>query len=153
MNREVIVPTKDYVEWLTDLKKKLYRKAQVRAAVNVNCETLRFCCSLERNVMFKNVGAKWASGFLKQLGSDLKETFPNGTGYSYSNLKFARLRFVFYYYQLAICQQVVGKLGVFNKNTIGQQPFAELDNDGAKTPRGKQPIGQFEVPFMTSQGV
>ena len=34
VNRDVMAPTKDYVEWLADLKKR-YRKAQVRAAGSI----------------------------------------------------------------------------------------------------------------------
>lgn len=73
VNRDIMAPTKDYVEWLTDLKKR-YRKAQVRAAVKVNGEILRFYWSLGRDIMVKNADAKWGSGFLKGLSLDLQKS-------------------------------------------------------------------------------
>lgn len=96
VNREAMAPTKDYVEWLTDLKKR-YRKAQVRAAVKVNGEMLQFYWSLGRDIMVQNADAKWGSGFLKGLSLDLQKEFPKGTGLSLRNLKYARQWFSFYY--------------------------------------------------------
>lgn len=126
VNREAMAPTKDYVEWLTDLKKR-YRKAQVRAAVKVNGEMLRFYWSLGRDIMVKNADAKWGSGFLSGLSFDLQKEFPKGTGLSLRNLKYARQWFSFYYHQLTIRQHRVAQLPTMASTAIGQQTVAQFE--------------------------
>lgn len=126
VNRDIMAPTKDYVEWLTDLKKR-YRKAQVRAAVKVNGEILRFYWSLGRDIMVKNADAKWGSGFLKGLSLDLQKEFPKSTGLSLRNLKYARQWYSFYYQQFTIRQPHVAQLPTKVATTIGQQSVAQLE--------------------------
>lgn len=126
VNREAMAPTKDYVEWLTDLKKR-YRKAQVRAAVKVNGEMLRFYWSLGRDIMVKNADAKWGSGFLSGLSLDLQKEFPKGIGLSLRNLKYARQWFSFYYQQLTIRQHRVAQLPTMIATAIGQQSVAQFE--------------------------
>lgn len=126
VNRDIMAPTKDYVEWLTDLKKR-YRKAQVRAAVKVNGEILRFYWSLGRDIMVKNADAKWGSGFLKGLSLDLQKEFPKSTGLSLRNLKYARQWYSFYYQQFIIRQPYVAQLPTKVATTIGQQSVAQLE--------------------------
>lgn len=126
VNRDVMAPTKDYVEWLTDLKKR-YRKAQVRAAVKVNGEILQFYWSLGRDIIVKNADAKWGSGFLKGLSLDLQKEFPKSTGLSLRNLKYARQWYSFYYKQFTIRQPHVAQLPTMVATTIGQQSVAQLE--------------------------
>lgn len=142
VNRDKTVPTKDYIEWLGDLKKR-YRKAQVRAAVKVNGEMLQFYWSLGRDILVKNADAKWGSGFLKQLSIDLQKEFPNNSGLSYRNLRYARQWFSFYF-QLINWQQPVANLESDGTNSIRQQAVAKLQQEEISV--GQQSVGKFEMP-------
>lgn len=129
VNRDGMAPSKDYIQWIADLKQR-YRKAQIRAAVKVNGEMLRFYWSLGRDIMVKNAEAKWGSGFLKRTSLNLQEAFPGSTGLSYENLKAARRWYKFYYQRFS----------------IGLQPITQLKKgDGAN---GLQTVTQFEIPEL-----
>ncbi len=107
----------DYRKWLSELKKR-YRQSQIKAAIKVNSELLRFYWSLGRDIVTKQAESTWGSGFLKSLSVDLQHEFPESKGLSYSNLKYARQWYLFYYEQVVqqgkasseFGQQVVGEL-------------------------------------------
>lgn len=124
VNRDAKAPTKDYKEWLTDLKQR-YRKAQVRAAVKVNEEMLRFYWSLGRDIMIKNAEAKWGSGFLRKTSLELQKEFPNSSGLSYDNLKLARRWYRYYTERILKGEQPVLQMPM-KENLIGEQPVPQL---------------------------
>lgn len=144
VNRDAKVPTNDYKEWLTDLKQR-YRKAQVRAAVKVNEEMLQFYWSLGRDIMIKNAETKWGSGFLKQTSLELQKEFPNNSGLSYRNLRYARQWFSFYCEQFSIWQHPVAKLDNTNQNEW-QHDVAKLEHISER--KWVQSIPAIEMPAI-----
>lgn len=126
VDRGTTAPAKDYIQWIADLKKR-YRKAQVRAAVKVNGEMLRFYWSLGRDIMVKNAEAKWGSGFLKQTSLDLQKAFPGSTGLSYDNLKLSRRWYRYYYERIPIGEQAVPQLNSNRGTTFGKQPVPQIE--------------------------
>lgn len=141
-------PTKDYVEWLADLKKR-YRKAQVRAAVKVNEEMLRFYWSLGRDIINKNAEVQWGTGFLKQLSLDLQKEFSNNIGLSYRNLRYARQWFSFYYKGFSNWQQGVANLDGHASKSIWQQSVARAEDADAS--KGTKPAAQIEMPGIFAE--
>ncbi|MBO5527824.1 MAG: DUF1016 family protein [Bacilli bacterium] len=119
-----------YREWLSEIKSD-YRRSQIKAAVKVNEELLRFYWRLGRGIAQLHFDAEWGSGFYEALSKDLKEAFPDSKGFAVSNLRYMRR-----YYELfpdfpirpqleggigdaAICPQVEGEI----MPRVGEQIF------------------------------
>ncbi|MDE7396589.1 MAG: PDDEXK nuclease domain-containing protein [Muribaculum sp.] len=75
----------DYVAWISDIKRR-YTSAQIKAAVKLNTEKLRFNWSIGHDLVIRKAEEKWGSGVVEQLGFDLQEAFPNDKGFSSRNL-------------------------------------------------------------------
>lgn len=101
--------TEEYSHWIVDLKKR-YKQAQIRASVKVNNELLQFYWSFGQDIVKLQADSVWGSGFLKRLSLDLQHDFPHNSGLSYSNLKYARQWYLFYYEHITKSPQVVGFL-------------------------------------------
>ena len=98
----------DYAGWIKDLSLR-FRQSQIKAAVKVNSEMLKFYFSLGSDIVNKQAESKWGDGFFKNLSLDLQEALPKVKGFSETNLRYAK-----YFYQLyapVIHQQVVDELG------------------------------------------
>ncbi len=99
----------DYTNWLAELKSKL-RQSQLKAAVSVNQELLKFYWELGSDIVEKQKNSAWGAGFLKQLSRDLISEFPDMRGFSERNLKYVRQWFLFYSESAAIGQQTVAQI-------------------------------------------
>ena len=75
----------DYAAWISDLKRR-YVSAQIKAAVKVNTEKLRFNWSVGRDLVLRRAEETWGSGVVEQLSFDLQEAFPHEKGFSSRNL-------------------------------------------------------------------
>lgn len=98
-----------YADWLQAVSKR-YRQSQIKAAVAVNTEMLKFYFSLGRDIVRMEPTQPWGSGFLNRLSLDLKMQMPEAGCFSPTNLAYMR-RF-FKIYEKAICPQVGGESGV-----------------------------------------
>ena len=107
MNADMKITSKDYVNWLAELKRKI-RSVQVKAAVKVNAELLNFYWELGAEIVEKQTNASWGDRFLHQLSKDLVNEFPEMKGFSLSNLKYIRQWYLFYNQDEKIGQQAVG---------------------------------------------
>lgn len=101
------IMSEEYKNWVSELKTR-YRQSQIKAAVKVNSELLQFYWELGRDIVAKKAESVWGSGFLKNLSIDLQKEFPNSSGLSYSNLKYARQWYLFYTQQNR--QQLAGEM-------------------------------------------
>jgi predicted nuclease of restriction endonuclease-like (RecB) superfamily len=99
---------KEYKVWLTEIKFRI-RAVQIKAALSVNSELLRFYWSLGVDIAAKQTTAKWGDGFLSQLSRDLMAEFPEMKGFSLSNLKYIKQWYLFYTRSSVIGQQAVGQ--------------------------------------------
>ena len=80
----------DYADWLQSTSKR-YRHSQIKAAVAVNTEMLRFYFGLGADIVRMEKDQPWGSGFLKRLSLDLKMQMPEAGCFSVTNLKYIRL--------------------------------------------------------------
>lgn len=87
--------TPEHRNWLTDIKQRI-RKAQIKAAIQVNTTLLTFYWELGADIVERQQSAKWGSGFLKQLSADLMAEFPDMKGFSYRNIRAIRQWYLFY---------------------------------------------------------
>ena len=129
INRTSMLADSDYVQWLSELKQR-YRQSQAKAAVHVNHGMLEFYWSLGRDIVALKAESKWGSNILQQLSADLKEAFPKQTGFSYTNIKYMRQWYSFYYEQITNRQQPVGEI----ESTNRQQPVDEMENQNRQQP-------------------
>lgn len=95
VNSESFMADKNYVNWLSDLKKR-FRMSQLKAAIKVNTEMLKFYWSLGEDICEKQKQYKWGANFMKRLSLDLRAEFPQAEGFSVVNLYYIKRWFVFY---------------------------------------------------------
>ena len=74
-----------YLAWIQSISKR-YRQSQIKAAVRVNDEMLRFYWSLGRDMEIQKETYAWGSHFYKQLSNDLTRELPEVKSFSPRNL-------------------------------------------------------------------
>ena len=100
-----LILDKDYIDWVADLSKR-YRSSQIKAAVSVNEELLKFYWSLGHDIVERQEENKYGRGFFNTLSRDLKAILPEAKGLSVNNLYYIRQ---FYQMYSSISPQVEGK--------------------------------------------
>lgn len=63
MNKSVSILDKEYKEWVKDLALR-YRNSQIKAAVKVNAELLRYNWLLGRDIVEMNVEQRWGESVI-----------------------------------------------------------------------------------------
>jgi predicted nuclease of restriction endonuclease-like (RecB) superfamily len=86
---KVITVDSEYKEWIQDVGQR-FKRSQIKAAIKVNDEMLRFYWSLGKDISEKGMEAKYGSGFYKMLSKDLTELMPDIRSFSVTNLKYMR---------------------------------------------------------------
>ena len=84
----------EYQQWIGEVAKR-FRQSQIRAAVRVNNEMLRFYWTLGRDLSRLHLDATYGSNFYKSVSDDLHDIFPEVHSFSPTNLKYMR-----YFYEL-----------------------------------------------------
>ncbi len=110
---------KEYKIWLTELKSKI-RQTQIKAAITVNTEMILLYWDIGRQIVEKQKNAKWGSGFINQLSEDLRNDFPDVSGFSTDNIRFMKRLYLFYNQDDEILAQLVQQIENRNKNTQEQ---------------------------------
>lgn len=85
----LIKTDKEYSKWIQSISRR-YRSSQIKAAVRVNDEMLRFYWSLGRDIVDMKAESKWGSGFYENLSKDLQDAIPDTKGFSPSNLNYMK---------------------------------------------------------------
>ena len=85
VNSDSFMADKNYVKWLSDLKKR-FHIAQLKAAVKVNTEMLKFYWSLGEDICEKQKQYKWGAKVIDRLSLDMRSEFPQSEGFSRTNL-------------------------------------------------------------------
>jgi predicted nuclease of restriction endonuclease-like (RecB) superfamily len=85
----LITSDSSYREWLTELSKR-YRSSQIRAAVKVNEELLRFYWQLGRDIVERLPENKRGSAFFDKLSIDLSRILPDIHSLSPRNLRYIK---------------------------------------------------------------
>ena len=99
---------KEYAEWLKSLSQR-FRQSQIKAAVKVNSELLKFYWSLGQDIVERDFENTYGSEFFKNLSLDLKEEFPETKGFSPTNLGYIKRFYILYSNAMKISPQVEGK--------------------------------------------
>lgn len=99
----------EYKEWIVGLKAKV-RRVQLKAAVTVNQQLLKFQWDLGVDIIDKQKNTSWGDKFLKQLSCDLMIEFSDIKGFSERNLKYIRQWVLFWSCEKSIGLQAVAQL-------------------------------------------
>ncbi|MEM7772119.1 MAG: PDDEXK nuclease domain-containing protein [Cyanobacteria bacterium P01_A01_bin.37] len=105
--RSVVLPD-DYDLFLSSLKTRI-RTAQVKAALAVNRELILMYWHIGQDILQRQQNEGWGSKVITRLAKDLKQEFPDITGFSRTNLMYMRA-FAEAYPDEVVVQQVVGQL-------------------------------------------
>ena len=98
----------DYQNWIIELKKR-YRQSQLKAAVHVNGELIRFYWSLGRDIVKMRSEVRWGNKFYETLSKDLRNEFNEAKGFSVRNLQHMR-QFYELFPKEEITKQVVSQI-------------------------------------------
>lgn len=109
MNKGLTIIDKDYARWVEDLSAR-YRQSQIKAAVRVNRELLKYYWELGRDIEEMHVEERWGQSVIKNLSVDLQLKNPNSTGLSRTNIYYAKKFYLLYSQYLKVVPQVVGQL-------------------------------------------
>ena len=123
-----IVVNGDYAAWIESLSTR-YRESQIKAAVAVNTEMLKFYFGLGRDITLMEKDQPWGSKFLQRLGIDLRAAMPEAKCFSYTNLRYMRYFFKLYA-EVPICHQDGDKLSDKEKQSIGSRHIRHNGGQG-----------------------
>ena len=133
---------KEYYDWISELSLR-YRQSQIKAAVRVNSEMLRFYWSVGKDIEERKLENKYGSHFYEKLSRDLSLALNKKSGLSPTNLWYTKRFFCLYSTAFENLQQVVGELG----GTNFQQPVGKSSDSNRP-----QLVDGFEMLFMIPWG-
>ena len=159
VSRDMMTADEGYVQWMADIKQR-FRQSQVKAAVRVNTAMLEFYWSVGRDLVVLRAEERWGAGVVKQFALDMRQAFPDETGFSDTNVKYMKRWYLFYYERVIKCQRPVDQIGhqagdqfediekshqldgqIDNPKT-GQQVADQLD----ESEKGQQVVDQLQFP-------
>ena len=105
MSKGLTIIDKDYAQWVEELCKR-YRRSQIKAAVKVNQEMLRFYWELGRDIVEMKVEQRWGEKVIMTLSADLKQAIPGATGFSRINLYYMKRFYSLYSKFISIVPQL-----------------------------------------------
>ena len=106
VNSDSFMLDKHYVKWLSDLKLR-FRTTQLKAAVKVNTEMLKFYWSLGEDLCEKQKQYQWGAKVISRLSLDMRTEFPKTEGFSVVNLYYIKRWFAFYSSQIEFFTKLV----------------------------------------------
>lgn len=118
--KEISIIDEKYVQWVKSLVAR-YRQSQVKAAVKVNTEVLRFYWELGRDIVERDAENQYGSRFYASLSRDLKDALQTD-GFSERNLRYMKIFYLLYNGKIGNLPQVVAN----SNDAILPQVVAEL---------------------------
>ena len=103
-----------YAEWLHSLARR-YRTSQIKAALAVNSEMLKFYWSLGADIVRLEPTQPWGSGFMRHLGEDIRREIPEAGCFGRINLYYMR-----WFFELYCMRPIVPQAGEQLKSGKGQ---------------------------------
>jgi hypothetical protein len=115
----------DYRKWVEDLGKR-FRQSQIKAAVSVNSEMLRFYWELGRDIVEMQAEKRWGDKLMQNLSKDLQNAIPNSSGLTVRNIYYCKKFYCLYNQQFEIVPQVGAQLEGESELTNVPQAVAQL---------------------------
>ncbi|MBQ6209849.1 MAG: DUF1016 family protein [Prevotella sp.] len=86
---------KEYYDWIAELSTR-YRQSQIKAAIRVNSEMLRFYWSVGKDIEERKFENKYGSHFYENLSRDLSLALNKKSGFSPTSLKYTKYFYCLY---------------------------------------------------------
>lgn len=137
MSKNITIIDEEYKEWIKELSQR-YRSSQIKAAVKVNTEMLRFYWELGRDIFKYNLDNKYGSRFYSVLTSDLQKELPNVSGLTERNIRYMKSFYLLYSQEDEILPQAVAE----SSDMVAPQAVAK--SQGAIV---QQVVGLFQIPW------
>lgn len=119
--RDGMLADMEYVEWLPNVKAR-FRQSQIKASIRVNTAMLEFYWSIGRDLVTLRAEKRWGAGVVKQFALDMRQAFPNETGFSDTNVKYMKRWYSFYFERVTKGQQVADQMkGDKKSHQLGDQ--------------------------------
>ena len=130
MSKSIHILEKDYVQWIKELSSR-YRRSQIKAAVKVNEEMLRFYWELGRDIVEMHIEERWGEKVIMTLAADLQREIPDAHCFSRTNLYYTKKFYLLYSQELNVVQQVDGQI------------VPQLEGQSRNVPQLEGQIGDF----------
>ncbi len=114
----------EYKNWLNELK-VFVKSSQIKAKLNVNSQMIIMYWKMGAEIDKKIKESDWGSKLIEQLSKDLRNEFPDSTGFSRSNL-YAMKKFYEFYSKMDFITQSLEKLDDHN---IDLQSVKQISDD------------------------
>ena len=124
MSKSINILDKDYIQWIKELSSR-YRRSQIKAAVKVNEEMLRFYWELGRDIVEMHIEDRWGDGVIKLISADLQREIPGISGVSERNIYYCKQFYMLYNQYVVILPQVGAELN----QKILPQVGAEINHE------------------------
>jgi predicted nuclease of restriction endonuclease-like (RecB) superfamily len=111
-----IINSKDYMSFLSDLKKDI-QTSRVRAALSVNRELILLYWRIGTEIVRRKKELGWGTEVIKTLAQDLKHAFPEMKGFGERNLVYMQT-FAASYQDYEFTQQVAAQIPWFHHCVI-----------------------------------
>ncbi len=89
MQKNIQILDKAYLQWVEQIRSR-YRNSQIKAAVQINQEQLRFYWDLGRDIAIRDAENRYGKGFYAAISRDLQKALPNVSGFSERNIRYAK---------------------------------------------------------------
>ena len=136
--RDGMLADMEYVEWLSNVKAR-FRQSQIKASIRVNTAMLEFYWSIGRDLVTLRSEKRWGAGVVKQFALDMRQAFPNETGFSDTNVKYMKRWYSFYFERVTKGQQVADQMK-------GDKKSHQLGDQIEVAEKGQQVADQLEMP-------
>ena len=125
MDKSIGILDRDYSLWVKELVKR-YRGSQIKAAIKVNKELLRYYWELGKDIEEKQADNKYGSKFYATLSRDLRHEMPDVEGLSETSIRYAKRFYTLYSQQIAILPQVVEESEKENLPQLVERLYSDL---------------------------
>lgn len=150
VSRDMMTADEGYVQWMADIKQR-FRQSQVKAAVRVNTAMLEFYWSVGRDLVVLRAEERWGAGVVKQFALDMRQSFPDETGFSDTNVKYMKRWYLFYYERVIKGQRPVGQIGHQAGDELEVIIRQQVADQFEENQKSQQPADQLEMPDIFSR--
>ena len=147
VSRDMMTSDEGYIQWITDIKQR-FRQSQIKAAVRVNTAMLEFYWSVGRDLVALRAEERWGAGVVKQFALDMRQAFPDETGFSDTNVKYMKRWYLFYYELVIKGQRPVDQIGHQAGDELDLMIRQQVDDQIEEGEKGQRLVDQLEMPEL-----
>lgn len=104
-----VVMNNEFKTWVSNVSER-YKQAQIKAAISVNSEMLKFYFDLGKEIANNSFKATYGSRFYDSLSEELVSNLPNVKGFSPRNLRYIENFYLLYSDEIVKMPQLVAEL-------------------------------------------